>query len=240
MAVVDRDRTPLLSSNHSGRGTAFEHARPVAYKTKTEAAYAELRRRIMRGILVPMAPINQEEIARSLGVSTTPLREALRRLESEGLVVSNAHRDATVAPLDLDQLMDLYDTKVELECYAVRLAAHRFTDDDAEAMLTAVARGPVENASEDEVWAANRVVHTLFCGVCHNPVLTEFLDTVWDRFERYRSIVDAVVLDPEVDREHALIVAAIINRDAERAITEMRNHSLHGRGAIEAALAAQQ
>jgi DNA-binding GntR family transcriptional regulator len=216
--------------------SADRKGRPVAYQTKTDAAYAELRRRILDGDLPPLSSINQEEIARSLGVSTTPLREALRRLESEGFIISAAHRDATVAPLDLDQLSDLYDIKVELECYAVRLAAQRVVDTDAAAMLRAIAGQPGSGASDDEIWAANRETHSTFCGVSHNPLLSEFLKAVWDRFERYRSILAPVVLDPEVDREHALIVAAIIDHDADRAAKEMRQHSSHGRAAVEAAL----
>jgi DNA-binding GntR family transcriptional regulator len=224
------------SSLSSGMASADRKGRPVAYQTKTDAAYAELRRRILDGDLPPLSSINQEEIARSLGVSTTPLREALRRLESEGFIISAAHRDATVAPLDLDQLSDLYDIKVELECYAVRLAAQRVVDTDAAAMLRAIAGQPGSGASDDEIWAANRETHSTFCGVSHNPLLSEFLKAVWDRFERYRSILAPVVLDPEVDREHALIVAAIIDHDADRAVKEMRQHSSHGRAAVEAAL----
>lgn len=226
------------SSISPGIASADGKGRPVAYQTKTDAAYAELRRRILDGDLPPQTPINQEEIARSLGVSTTPLREALRRLESEGFIISAAHRDATVAPLDLDQLADLYDTKVELECYAVRLAAARVTDADAAAMLRAIAVHPGGGASDDEIWAANREAHSTFCAVSHNPLLSSFLNAVWDRFERYRSILAPVVLDPEVDREHALIVGAIIDRDPERAAREMRHHSSHGRAAVEAALEA--
>ncbi len=218
--------------------SAERKGRPVAYQTKTDAAYAELRRRILDGDLPPLSPINREEIARSLGVSTTPLREALRRLESEGFIISTAHRDATVAPLDLDQLSDLDDTKVELECYAVRLAARRATDADAAAMLGAIASQPGGGASDDEIWAANPDTDSTFCGVSHNPLLSEFLKAVWDRFERYRAILAPVVLDPVVDREHALIVAAIIDHDPERAVREMRAHSSHGRAAVEAALEA--
>jgi DNA-binding GntR family transcriptional regulator len=104
-------------------------------------------------------------------------------------------------------------------------------------MRRAVGREPVENPSHDEVWATNREVHSTFCGVSHNPLLMEFLDVVWDRFERYRGILDPVVLDPEVDREHSLIVNAIVDGDPARAVEEMRKHSMHGRAAISAALA---
>jgi DNA-binding GntR family transcriptional regulator len=225
-----------MTERRSG-GPVGDGGQPVVYKTKTEAAYTEVRRRIMRGILLPDEQINQEEIARSLGVSTTPLREALRRLESEGLVVANAHRDVTVAPLDIRQLADLYDTKVELECYAVALAAQRVTPRDVEVMTRALARQPNLAATSDEAWRVNRDIHSAFCDVCHNPLLTEFLDIVWDRFERYRAILDPVVVNPDVDKEHALIIAAIVNRDPDQAVLEMRNHSNHGRTAIARAVA---
>jgi DNA-binding GntR family transcriptional regulator len=205
----------------------------VPYLTKSEATYVELRRRIVDGDLAPMEHLNQEELARALGVSTTPLREALRRLESEGLVITTAHRDVVVAPLDLAALPDLYDTKVELECYAVRLAADRHTPADERAMTAALGTLLADDATDDDIWQANRAVHESMFRASHNAIAVELLETVWDRFERYRRFLRDVILDPAVEGEHEEIVAAILARDGQRASDLMRTHSAHGRRAIE-------
>lgn len=205
----------------------------MRYVTKSEATYLELRRRIVDGDLQPLEQLNQEELARTLGVSTTPLREALRRLESEGLVTTTAHRDVAVAALDLSALPDLYDTKVELECYAVELAAARHTPEDERAMTEALGELLAEDASEDDVWTANRVVHEAMFRASRNPVVVELLEVVWDRFERYRRFLRDVILDPTVEGEHEQIVAAILAGDGRTASERMRTHSAHGRRAID-------
>lgn len=207
--------------------------RPVSYRTKSDAAYAELRRRIVHGVLAPMTQLNQEELARSLGVSTTPLREALRRLEAEGLMVISAHRDAMVAPLNVDLLPDLYDTKVAMECYACALAGERATDEDKRAIQQTIDRLLDAQAAPDDVWHANREMHSLIYRASHNATLIDCLDLIWDRFERYRHLLHEVILDPAIEREHKAIVDAIVEGRGEDAAEAMRAHSAHGRAAIE-------
>ena len=80
--------------------------------TKTEAAYQNLRWNILTGSLAPGLGMNQETLARELGVSPTPVREALRRLESEGLVRFAAHSTVNVAPLSLRELDELYQVRL--------------------------------------------------------------------------------------------------------------------------------
>lgn len=102
----------------------------LANLTKAEAVYRETRWRILTGALPPATPVNQAELAAEFQMSPTPIREALRRLESEGLVVFIAHTMVTVSPLDLKELDDLYVIRVALDPLAGRLAAVNRTDDD--------------------------------------------------------------------------------------------------------------
>jgi DNA-binding GntR family transcriptional regulator len=208
----------------------------IGYRTKADAAYTELRRRIIAGVLAPSAHLNQEQLASLLGVSTTPLREALRRLESEGFIITTAHRDVVVAPLDLDQMIFLYEVKEALECAAAALAAERRTGDDRTAITAALDRlGKNHSASEDEeAWAANRGLHAAIYRASHNPVLIEELDQVWDRYERFRRVLDVLVLAPSIDQEHASIVAAVFRGDAREAAEAMRAHLRRAQKLIEA------
>src|SRR5262249_3959352 len=99
----------------------------IAFATKGELAYTRVRGLIVTGALEPGSTLNQETLARELGISTTPLREALGRLESEGLVELGAHRDARVTPLTGDEARDLLELRLSLDPLAARLAAERRT-----------------------------------------------------------------------------------------------------------------
>ena len=84
-------------------------------------AHTRLRRLIVRGAIAPGSELSQVELARRLGVSTTPLREALRRLEAEGLVDSRRNRRPRVRAFDVEELDSIYAARVLLEWLAVRL-----------------------------------------------------------------------------------------------------------------------
>src|SRR6516164_10265580 len=102
-----------------------EPAVPVSLQTmtKAEGVYLKTRSRILRGMLAPGSAVNQEALAADLGVSITPLREALRRLEMEGLIRLEAHRTVVIAPLTGQELDELYVIRIELDSLAAGLAA---------------------------------------------------------------------------------------------------------------------
>ena len=113
---------------------------PFIHQSKGAAVYLELRQRILGAVLAPGTAINQEQLAAELGVSTTPLREALRRLESDGLVLLLAHREAIVAPLDPLELAAVYEVRENIDPLAAALAAERHTEAEATAIRRAFAR----------------------------------------------------------------------------------------------------
>ena len=90
--------------------------------TLADAATAELRERILSGELESGAPLRLEELARSLGTSISPVREAVRKLEALGLAVHVAHRGSRVKELDVDDLRDTYEARLALEPVAVARA----------------------------------------------------------------------------------------------------------------------
>src|SRR3954449_12318731 len=105
---------------------ALPPAEPFA--TKSDLAYTQVRDLILSGELQPGAVLPQAALARTIGMSTTPLREALRRLKQEGLVELDAHRDARVRPLDAQEARDLVELRASLDPLAASLAAQRRTD----------------------------------------------------------------------------------------------------------------
>jgi DNA-binding GntR family transcriptional regulator len=209
-------------------------AAPATYRSKADVAYDQLRAAILAGDLPAGTALKQEQLALELGVSTTPLREALRRLESEGFVKMPAHRDAIVAPLDLNELVALYEVRETLDSLAAGLAAKRFDESDRAAMTAAASR---LGATRADPVAANRALHASIYRASHNPVLIAQLDSLWDRSDRYRIAISAIARQPAVVESHRAIVATVLARDAKGAAEKMRVHINEARRSAEDAIA---
>jgi DNA-binding GntR family transcriptional regulator len=208
---------------------------PIHFATKAEAVYGEIRRRILTGTLEPAAPINQDALAPELGVSVTPVREAVRRLEAEGLVQFQAHKTVIVTPLSRDELRELYDLRLQLDPYAASLAATRATDGDLDE-IEALARGP---ASDDplEQLIRNRAFHRAIYSCSGNNLLIETLDRLWERTDRYRIILvrrDVAAL--VANREHVEIAKTMRARRPRTVAKMIRQHIADARSLIEDAL----
>jgi DNA-binding GntR family transcriptional regulator len=203
--------------------------------TKADAVYTELRTRIIEARLLPGARLDQETLATSLGVSTTPLREALRRLEAERLVQRAAHREVMIAPLSRSELAELYEVRADVDVLAVRMAAQV-----ARPAEIAESRAILDRASRDELLASlreNRAFHRSLYAASHNTVLVEMLDWLWDRSDRYRYVLvgDTQKLT-SAKREHARILSAIASGDGEKAGELMRRHLRDSAASIDALL----
>ena len=205
--------------------------------TKSEQAYARVREMVLTGELEPGAVLNQAVLARQIGISTTPLREALRRLAQQGLVELGAHRDARVAALDAAEARDLVELRQDLDPLAAGLAAQRRTAADLAERADSLAR--LESRPEDPSpaqLAGHRRFHAALYRASHNAVLVETLDGLWDKTDRYRRhALRAGRSDEEVAQraeEHRLLVEAVDDRDAAAATDLMRRH-------VETSLAAR-
>ena len=210
----------------------------TAYQSKADLAYGSLRQQILDGSIAPSAAINQEALAADLGVSTTPLREALRRLETEGFVHMRAHREVVVAPVDIDEMLDLYQAREELDVLSARLAAKRHDDDDRAHITRATERLSEEDAGDPLV--LNRLFHVAIYRASHNGVLIETLESLWDRADRYRRLIPLDVHHQDVTDEHAELAQAVLARRSARAASLMRAHVRSAREAIVQAVSARR
>jgi DNA-binding GntR family transcriptional regulator len=201
------------------------------YQRKADVAYTELRARILAGVLAPSDRLNQEHLAADLGVSTTPLREALRRLESEGFVQMPAHRDVIIAPLDRGELISLYEVRESLDGLAAGQAATRHVDRDVERMQATLAA--LAEPGDGEPLELNRAFHAAIYEASHNDVLIQTLDSLWDRSDRYRRMIRSMARALPVIQEHDELMRAVVARDAERAERLMRAHVRAAREMIE-------
>ncbi|MFC8312287.1 GntR family transcriptional regulator [Gordonia sp. NPDC057258] len=215
---------------------------PGGMFTKNDYAYAELQRRILTGVLPAGAVIPQAKLAAEIGVSTTPLREAIRRLSAEGMVELEAHRDARVTPVSADEARHLYQVRENLDPLAAALAARTRTAADIAAINNAFDRlSPIASASDVEALVRHREFHRAVYRASGNPVLIDILERLWDKADRYRVIGLSHRGDSPDDRsrvtaEHRAIMEAVADGDAERADAVMREHigNSLGRRAIDA------
>jgi DNA-binding GntR family transcriptional regulator len=197
--------------------------------TKAEVAYGLVRERVLRGDLVPGAVIQQGALARELGISTTPLREALRRLMSDGLVELDAHRDARVTRLTAEEARDLVELRRSLDPMAAGLAAERRTRQDLEHIRrTADELLPLRRDPGPAELSTHRRFHVAIYSASHNQLLVQALDGLWDKADRYRRLaLEDGRTDEDLDRSHAehlALVDAIAAGDSETAAAVMLAH----------------
>ena len=192
-------------------------------ETKADAAYRELRRRIVDGSLEPGSRLDQEMLAAALGVSTTPLREALRRLEAERLVQRAAHRQVVIAPLSARELHELYQIRLHLDSLSMQMAAGR-----ADAVVLADAERHLVTPAPDQPHHSlelNRAFHRALYSASGNEALIDILDWLWDRTDRYRILVAADPSDAEVTAgEHRELLSLVAAGKAAEAGELMRRH----------------
>jgi DNA-binding GntR family transcriptional regulator len=199
------------------------------FETKSDYAYRQVRDRILSGELQPGAVIQQRDLASQIGISTTPLREALRRLKSEGLVELDAHRDARISPLRAEEARDLLELRKSLDPLAAGLAAQRRTNADIQAIRAAHDRiAPLPTHPAIGQLVAHRNFHAAIYRASHNDLLIDALEGLWDKADRYRRL--ALQTDrgqaarDEKAKEHQLLVDLIAAGDSDGAANVMRAH----------------
>ena len=190
-----------------------------------DAAYSALKDEIVRGRLGAGTPIVEVDTASRLGVSRTPIREALRRLEQDGLVVSTG-RGMVVRSHSPEEILEVYEARIVLETAVARAAALRRTDADLLRLGALLRRAQKLSASKAAVLAAaNQELHRAVWIAGHNGALVDLLERLIVHIARY----PATTLSrpgrwEQALEEHAALIDAIRERDAERAAQLAEQH----------------
>jgi len=187
-------------------------------------AYSMILEAIDTGIYRPGDRLVESELADRFGVSRTPIREALQRLETQSLLVRDG-RSLIVASLDHNQMAELYVVRGELEGLAARLAARNATEEEVKLLREMV---EADNALKDHPAAlarANRRFHQQIHLASHNRFLVQQLDLVHRSMALMATTSLAVVGRGEIAQaEHDRIVSAIEARDGDAADAALRAH----------------
>jgi DNA-binding GntR family transcriptional regulator len=202
-------------------------AAPLAIASVVDQVYAAIRTRIVQGVLARGARIHQEDLAEELGVSRTPVREALRRLAAEGLVEMRTNRGARVADIGVGEMRDAYEARLVIEPGAARLAGAHRPPAPLSRMRAALAaqRAAIPNVRRS--FEANREFHIALVQASANEFLIQFVQRLWVArigeviYERQSETPERMLLDAD---EHEQILAAIEAGDGRRAESLTRRH----------------
>lgn len=200
---------------------------PSSSATGADLVHARLRDAILHGRLAPGVVVSQVQLARQLGVSRTPLREALRMLQREGLVAGQANRMVRVASFSIQDVEELYAVRIANEALGIRLTVPVMTAHD-DALLEHSLREMARSAGEGDVdtWEQHhRAFHTQLVSGGGNRLCT-LLSELSDHAERYRRLyITSVPRAMSIGAaEHEAIAAACHERDGERAAAELARH----------------
>jgi DNA-binding GntR family transcriptional regulator len=208
-----------------------------------EFAADSVRTSILTGALPAGERILLDDLAEDLGISPIPVREALRVVATEGLVVPMARRGYTVAPLHVEDLEETYRLRLLLEPLAVQLAVPRLTPADVDQLATELEL--LTEAFEAGDWPNHRLHHRNFhFGIynrCESPWLLRFTEMLWANSERYQYMTTRIKGElRQRDAEHKRILKALRAADPERSAEAMREHLAQAEKPLHDYLAARE
>ncbi len=190
------------------------------HKPLREMVYEELKMQILTGAIIPGTRMMEVDLAEEMGVSRTPIREAIRKLEKEGLVTIEPRRGAYASMISTQDMVEILEVRQDLEGLAAYFAASRMTDNEmyhlrevAEAYNEAVAAGNMQ-----EMIHHDTVFHRIIVDSCNNKILVNMVEQLQELVLRFRYIYyDNFRRAENMPEEHREILEAIASGDADRA-----------------------
>ncbi len=199
----------------------------AGHRTLAERAFATLHEAVVTGVLSPGERLPIEELADSLGMSPMPIREALRLLDSVGLVENIPHRGARVTGLSIDDLREVYEVRLALEPLAVRHAAEIFgAKNEAQARERLEEHVKAYRGRDLRViWATHTAFHFALYDAAQSRWMTRLIRPLWETSERYRFAMLPVRANLDQRRyEHERILEACVNHEPDVAARELHDH----------------
>ncbi len=207
------------------RAQSGERIGSGAYTPLAHVVVDELRAAILDGRLAPGAPIRQEAVARQLGTSRIPVREALRQLEAEGLVTIVPHSGARVATLDFDECLEIYRIRERLEPLAFGDSVGRLSEEQL-ALLAELCEETDRRRGESSWIDVDRRFH-LACYAGASPRLRRMILGFWSSTQKYRRVLQQTLSNDDYaayHHEHLLMIEALRTGDVETGEALVRMH----------------
>lgn len=214
-------------------------ARPILHDTVVD----HLREMVVEGQLPAGSRINERELCETLGISRTPLREAVKVLAAEGLIDITPNRGASVAEMSLSDVLETFELMAGLESLSGELACERISDAELDE-LRALHDAMVECRKREDLsgyYNLNRQIHNLIIQATRNQMLRQVYETTNRRLHalRFRSNFDVQKWDRAID-EHEIILQALSSRNGAQLSAILKQHLLHKRDVVIADLKERQ
>jgi len=217
----------LKSDNH-----VFEGLRSLPERRSLgQGVYERLKQAIIQGDLGPGSRVVESRLAGVLGISRTPVREAIHKLEREGLLRQDANRGFFVEGLGRSDIEETFGIRSVLESYAARLAAVRHEEGELQP-LEAKLKAYQEHLDEGDLGSLpqiNTEFHDLLYGLSRSPRLIKMINDLRDHIYRYRVVILKVREMAELSHaDHRHMLAAMKHRDADEVERLVKDHLLRG------------
>lgn len=199
-----------------------------SYKPLREVVAETLREAIVNGTLKPGERLMEIQLAEELGVSRTPVREAIRKLELEGFVVMIPRRGTYVADLSIKDINEVFEIRTALDVLAAGLAVERITEEELEQMermLVEIGELIENQADIEQIVEVDSQFHDVLYRASRNDRLVGIINNLREQFTRFRSIsIQYPGRMKKSVEEHKELVEAIASRDTDRAQQIAREH----------------
>ncbi len=196
-------------------------------KPLKELVYLELKHKILTGEIQSETRLMEISLAETMNVSRTPIREAISRLADEGLVQVEPRRGAYVSKISIKNMLDIFETREDLEGFTAYLATKRSTDKQKLELRRIAERyaEATERQDKELVIELDEAFHNYIVGCCNNDTLAEMIKYIQDLSLRFRYLYyDDFSLYPGTAEQHAKIMEAISAGDADLARKEGEEH----------------
>ena len=214
-----------------------------SYQPLREVVCESLRDAIRKGILKPGERIMEIKLAEELGVSRTPVREAIRKLELEGYVVMMPRRGTYVADMSIRDINEIFEIRTALESLSNGLAAEHITEDELEHLqrLLVIIGGYIKEGDMDKIVETDIEFHDLLYPAARNNRLVGIISNLRDQLTRFRTLSMSYPgrLEATLD-EHRAIVEAIANGDGRSARKAAEHHMENSEKTLLKAMDAQK
>ena len=197
------------------------------YLPLRDVVFNTLRQEILTGKLKPGERLMEIHLANKLGVSRTPIREAIRKLELEGLVLMVPRRGAEVAQISWKSLKDVLEVRRTLDMFAIELACERITDKELALLEEACEKfeAAVETKDTRKIAEADVAFHDIIVASTGNERLIQLVSNLSEQMYRYRfEYIQETAQHQTLVREHREMYESIKNKDKEAAIDVVKTH----------------
>ena len=214
-----------------------------AYLPLRDVEFNTLREAILKGDLKPGERLMELQLASKLGVSRTPIREAIRMLEQEGLAVTTPRKGAEVAKMTLKDMEDVLEIRDALDELAVRIACQKISDEQLKQLedMKELFEKSTQTGNVKKIAEADVTFHDVIYEATGNPKLVTLLNNLREQVYRYRvEYIKDPKNYPTLIAEHEAILESLKNRDVKNAVEAMHVHVANQAEAVKTVIQEQE